>query len=122
MKLGFFDQHRSDFPFANGSAALAWSLLDGTSHHALAVEAAAKSTVLLKNAGGLLPLGRPPTQQAQSLMKKPSIAVVGPFARCNGGLCYAHDYAGTPSLTNDFMYSITQRTQKEGGYPAVTYA
>jgi hypothetical protein len=102
-------------------------LLDGASHRALAAEAAAKSTVLLKN-GGLLPLNSGHggadvvTEQTQAaIKKKPKIAVVGPFARCTGGLCYAHDYHGTPSFTNDFVDSITQRAQKEG-YPAVTYA
>jgi beta-glucosidase len=91
-------------------------LLDGTIHRALAAEAAAKCTVLLKNTGGMLPIG-----SNNKLKKSPQIAVVGPFARCTGGLCYAHDYFGTPSFTNDFALSITQRAAALG-YPAVTYA
>ena len=119
LKLGFFDQHASDFPFANDSEALRWDLLDGPRHRALAAEAAAKCTVLLKNANGLLPLGAPARAVIGS--PKPRIAVIGPFARCLDGLCYAHDYAGTPSFTHDFASSIAARARALG-YPPVTYA
>lgn len=85
MRLGFFDQHADDYPFNNASAALAWDLLDGPAHRALAAEAAAKSTVLLKNKGGFLPFGPSGIR---------SIAVIGPFARCDRGLCYAYNDVG----------------------------
>ena len=156
LKLGFYDQHTDDYPFASnftskmlpflfmhrqlhnvpllghaqtsfdrllvlvdGSVALGWGLLDGGSysgsnilsfrfrnlplilvllydmcsagvgsHRALAVEAAAKSTVLLKNTNKLLPLGAGAAvaslsgeAQERPRSGRPQIAVVGPFAR-----------------------------------------
>ena len=106
------------------------------------LQAAAKTTVLLKNKNGVLPLGTPraatelqgsttstglQNNTARVSMdldvraSKPSIAVIGPFARCDQGLCYAHDYAGTPSFTHDFVFSITKRA-KLLQYPPVQYA
>lgn len=55
MRLGFFDQHSSDYPFSNAS--IPWSLLDSEQHRQLSREAAAKSTVLLAN-DGILPLSQ----------------------------------------------------------------
>lgn len=120
LKLGFFDQHSPDYPYANESAALNWALLDGPTHRELAAETAAKATVLIKNRENLLPLGAANRVTAQAAAK-PHLAVVGPFARCAGGLCYAHDYAGTPSFTNDFASSISSMATKIG-WPAVSYA
>ncbi len=117
LKLGFFDQHSTDYPYANESSALDWDLLDGSTHRELAAEAAAKSTVMIKNLG-LLPLGKA-NRVTQAAQKR--LAVVGPFARCAGGLCYAHDYAGTPSFTNDFASSISSMAAQLG-WPAVSYA
>ena len=96
FRLGFYDAHAGDFPFANNT--LDYELLDGTEHRALAREAAAASTVLLKNEARALPLASPK-----------SIAVVGPFAACSStdpspthldakdGMCYLHSYNGNPS-------------------------
>lgn len=95
------------YPFRNET--LPWELLDGPEHRALAVEAVTKTTVLLKN-NNMLPL-KPPA----------SIAVVGPFARCADGLCYAHDYAGTPSFTTDFVDGLTTAGLAHG-VKSVTYA
>ena len=53
FRLGFYDAHAGDFPFAN--ATLDYSLLNGPAHRTLAREAAAKSTVLLKNKNKALP-------------------------------------------------------------------
>ena len=119
LKLGFFDQHSADYPYANESAALDWGLLDGSAHRELAAEAAAKSTVMIKN-NNILPLGAANRVTTQ-VVAKPRLAVVGPFARCDGGLCYAHDYAGTPSFTNDFASSISSMAAQLG-WPPVSYA
>eukprot|EP00662_Eupelagonemidae_sp_cell21_P026884 gene26884-34436_t len=98
LRLGFFDQHAADYPFANDT--IPWSLLDSDGHRALAREAAAKSTVLLKNTG-VLPVDP---------SKVSSVAVIGPFAQCDTGVapqrpvpasshagCYLHSYNGNPS-------------------------
>lgn len=120
LRLGFYDIDQPTYPFANASAQLAWSLLDGTAHRALAREAATKTTVLLKNANHTLPLPGPGSRRGGR--DGPRLAVIGPFARCGpAGLCYAHDYAGTPSFTNDFAHSITARAAQRG-LPPVRYA
>ena len=72
FRLGFYDAHATDFPFANST--LDYSMLNGPEHRTLAREAAAKSTVLLKNKDKALPF--PATGGPRS------IAVVGPFAAC----------------------------------------
>ena len=69
FRLGFFDVQSPSFPFGNDT--LDWSLLDSQKHRDLAAEAAAKSTVLLKNKAKALPL-----------QNSGSIAVVGPWANC----------------------------------------
>lgn len=73
FRLGFYDAHAADFPFANST--LDYSLLNGPEHRTLAREASAKSTVLLKNKDNVLPF--PATGGPKS------IAVVGPFAACS---------------------------------------
>lgn len=72
FRLGFYDAHATDFPFANST--LDYSLLNSPAHRTLAREAAAKSTVLLKNENNALPF---PTTGGPK-----TIAVVGPFAAC----------------------------------------
>ena len=125
-RLGFYDEHAGDFPFANST--LDWSLVDSPKHRALSREAAAKSTVLLKNTATLpFPASGGPK----------SIAVVGPFAACmstetapsnlgcagRGGCdaqCYLHSYNGFPSNTTSFFGGIAAAGAKAGA--TVTYA
>eukprot|EP01062_Namystynia_karyoxenos_P005902 TRINITY_DN12045_c0_g2_i1.p1 TRINITY_DN12045_c0_g2~~TRINITY_DN12045_c0_g2_i1.p1 ORF type:complete len:1023 (+),score=199.81 TRINITY_DN12045_c0_g2_i1:121-3069(+) len=99
MRLGFFDTDAPDYPWPPATVR-GWQV-DSAAHRALAREAAAKSIVLLRNEGGLLPLN------AKSLR---SVAVIGPFARCGPGVegprhasdregeCYLHSYNGEPSV------------------------
>lgn len=127
FRLGFYDEHAGDFPFANST--IDWSLINSAKHRALSREAAAKSTVLLKNTAKALPFpssGGPKT-----------IAVVGPFAACmstatapsnlgckgRGGCeaqCYLHSYNGFPSNTTTIFGGIAAAGTKTGA--TVTYA
>jgi len=78
--LGMFDP-----PERNPWSSIPISVIDSTEHQALALEAARKSMVLLKNEGGVLPLDR-------GLDK---IAVIGPNANDVGVLL--GNYNGIPS-------------------------
>ena len=80
FKLGMFDPAER-----NPWSSIPISVIDSTEHQALALEAARKSMVLLKNEGGILPLDR-------SLSK---IAVIGPNANDVGVLL--GNYNGIPS-------------------------
>jgi len=80
FRLGMFDP-AAQVPWSS----IPISTVDSTKHQALALEAARKSMVLLKNEGGLLPLDR-------SLKK---IAVIGPKANDVGVLL--GNYNGIPS-------------------------
>ena len=119
FRLGFFDEwDASAFPFKNDTGSVAWSALDSPAHRAMAREAAAKSTVLIKNnkkkkqdqessrgaGAGFLPLDA-------STVK--SIAVIGPFAACvatspkeKNGTCYLHSYNGNPSSISSIVDGI----------------
>eukprot|EP01065_Artemidia_motanka_P042620 TRINITY_DN5750_c0_g1_i1.p1 TRINITY_DN5750_c0_g1~~TRINITY_DN5750_c0_g1_i1.p1 ORF type:complete len:780 (+),score=184.39 TRINITY_DN5750_c0_g1_i1:74-2413(+) len=111
MRLGFFDSDATDYPWP--ASAIPASALDGPAHRALAREAAAKSVVLLKNENSFLPL----KAGAQS------VAVIGPFARCEPGTqgtrsvkerqgeCYLHSYNGEPTS----IVSIFDGIQAAGG-------
>ena len=113
MKLGFFDYQAPDFPFANAS--IPWEYLDGPAHRQLAREAAAKSTVLLKN-DGILPL------RADSGRPYPRVAVVGPFAECESydgrnpnGTCYLHSYNSIPSAITTIRDGVEMVLSSAGG-------
>ncbi|XP_067167499.1 uncharacterized protein [Apteryx mantelli] len=82
LRLGEFDP-----PAMNPYSALDLSAVQSPAHRALALEAAVKSFVLLKNAGDTLPL------RAQDLRGR-RIAVVGPFAD-NPKVLFG-DYAPVP--------------------------
>ena len=69
FRVGMFDTETPANPFKGPYDE---SQLDGAAHRALAREAAAKSTVLLENRGGALPLAGLP----------PRVAIIGPFADC----------------------------------------
>ena len=124
MRLGFFDMHANDYPFSNAS--LPWSMLDGPEHRALAREAAAKSTVLLRNVKGTLPLSTTTTTITSSSSSSGNsnnvaIAVVGPFARClstdprtQNGTCYLHSYNGFPSSITDIYTGILNASTAGG--------
>lgn len=105
MRLGSFDNYSPDFPFRNDS--IDQSLLDSPKHRALAREAAAKSTVLLKNINSCLPL---PTQGNNAPQ---NLAVIGPFANCEKGNCYLHSYNGNPSRVTSILDGI--RDAAKGG-------
>eukprot|EP00051_Salpingoeca_urceolata_P014504 m.184768 g.184768 ORF g.184768 m.184768 type:complete len:823 (-) comp18105_c0_seq3:34-2502(-) len=103
FRLGFFDQHASDFPFSNAS--IDWALLDGPAHRALAREAATKSIVLLKNNQGVLPLFMAAEKAAaRRSLVGPTVLVVGPFANCTD--CLWHSYNGIPSATTTVLQGI----------------
>ena len=121
FRLGFYDAHAADYPFGNST--LDYSLLNGPAHRTLAREAAAKSTVLLKNKDQALPL--PATGGPKS------IAVVGPFAACmssdpepadlsckgRGGCesqCYLHSYNGFPTNTTSIFGGIAASAKTAG--------
>jgi beta-glucosidase len=71
FRLGMFDpSERLPFAAARADAPPAVTVIDGPEHRALALDAARKSLVLLKNAGGVLPLRR----------DLGTIAVIGPNA------------------------------------------
>jgi beta-glucosidase len=71
FRLGMFDPpNRLPFPAAQASAPPAAQVIDAPSHRALALEAARKSLVLLKNEGHVLPLPK----------GLGTIAVIGPNA------------------------------------------
>ena len=71
FRLGMFDPpERLPFAAARADAPPAVTVIDGLAHRALALDAARKSLVLLKNAGGVLPLRR----------DLGTIAVIGPNA------------------------------------------
>jgi len=106
MRLGFFDTLADDYPFP--PSLFPRELVESTAHQSLAVESAAKSVVLLRNAGGALPLSR-----------TGSIAVVGPFAECGPGSqgkgtdrtgnCYLHSYNGQPTNLTTVLDGVRLR-------------
>jgi beta-glucosidase len=124
MRLGFYDSYKDDYPFKSLQSNESWELLDSPAHRAVAREVAAKSTVLLKNNGSILPLLHPK-----------SIAVVGPFAACSGpkngeapaanntdpryltsaeGACYLHSYNGNPSNITSIYGGIAEAGEAVG--------
>jgi hypothetical protein len=124
MRLGFYDSYKDDFPFKTLLGNESWGLLDSAAHRAVAREVAAKSTVLLKNTGSILPLLSPK-----------SIAVIGPFAACSGtkngeapaanntdpryltsaqGMCYLHSYNGNPSNITSIYGGIAEAGEAVG--------
>lgn len=80
FRLGMFDP-----PGQVAYARIPYSVVDNQQHHQLAVEAARKSIVLLRNEGNLLPLKKYPK----------TIAVIGPNA--DEWLMLLGNYNGTPS-------------------------
>ena len=132
FRLGFYDTHSERFPYRDLLLDnTTWAQLDSVAHRAVAREVAAKSTVLLKNQNGMLPLS---TTGATK-----SIAVVGPFAACwpgresagweantdkrylsaAAGACYLHSYAGSPSNITSIYGGIASAGEAVGA--TVTY-
>ena len=133
MRLGLFagaEYAAGTFPWIVGNvstvpgATIPMSMLDSDAHRTLARESAAKSTVLLKNAGGTLPF---------TALKGQNVAVIGPFAHCGANAteaktplkcsgrgcnnCYLHSYNGIPSKITSVWDAI-----KGAVGPSATYA
>jgi len=86
FRLGVFDPvELQPFPAARADAPPAITVIDAPAHRALALEAARKSLVLLKNDGGLLPLPK----------DLGTIAVIGPNA--DDGDLLLGNYNGLPT-------------------------
>ena len=132
FRLGFYDTHSESFPYRDLLLDnTTWAQLDSAAHRAVAREVAAKSTVLLKNQNGTLPLSAAGAPR--------SIAVVGPFAACwpgresggweagtdkrylsaAAGACYLHSYAGSPSNITSIYGGIASAGEAVGA--TVTY-
>lgn len=98
MRLGMFDP-----PEMVRYSSIPYAVNDCEEHHALALQAARESIVLLKNKGGLLPLS-PDTQ---------TIAVIGPNAASDSLL--VANYFGIPSRTvtplEGIRAAVSQRTR-----------
>jgi len=99
LRLGLFEQ-----PFVDEEAAVA--ITNCAEHKALALEAAHKSMVLLKNEGGLLPLDPSGLQ---------SLAVIGP----NAAAIRVGGYSGDPGCCVSVLDGIRQ---KLGDAVSVLYA
>lgn len=69
FRVGMFDTSNPNNPYR---VPVNESTLDSSQHRALAREAAGKSTVLLENRGGFLPLASLPSK----------VAIIGPFSHC----------------------------------------
>lgn len=91
FELGMFDPTER-VPYAN----IPYEVVDSSAHQALALEAARASLVLLKNAGGLLPLRR----------DLGCVAVIGPNADDREVL--VGNYAGVPSRPVTVLEGIRQ--------------
>jgi beta-glucosidase len=92
FKLGLFDP-----PAASRWSGLSVDIVDGPAHRSLARQAAAESIVLLKNAGGILPLRSDPE----------SLLVVGPTAANPSALL--GNYYGVSSRLVTLMEGIVER-------------
>ena len=92
--------------------------LDGAAHRGLAREAVQASTVLLENAGGVLPL-------APSALAGARVAVIGPFAHCaarenNGGgdsnaplsCSYGHTYEGVSGAVSTLLTAAQEEAAR----------
>lgn len=95
IRLGLFDRDET-LPYAGITA----KDYDTPAHHAVSLDMARASMVLLKNAGGLLPLKAPPTR----------IAVIGPNADSLDAL--VGNYNGTPSAPVTVLGGLRARFPK----------
>ena len=102
FRLGEFDSANPANPFRGP-----WdeSLLDSPQHRALAREAVTKSSALLKNAGGFLPLASAPKQ----------IAVIGPWGACTDASgsygcnsCMSGNYAAKTSKVSGVLDALVE--------------
>lgn len=104
FRVGEFDTHNPANPYARE-----WdeSVIDGPEHRALAREAVTKTSALLKNSGGFLPLS---TSSAPK-----QVAVVGPWAACDDtsgsygcNMCYLGNYATSTSVVSNVLDALKE--------------
>ncbi len=96
FKLGMFDPLENN-PYAQ----ISYHVVDSDKHRELAVEAAQKSFVLLKNENNLLPLGK----------DKKKIAVIGPHILDEE--IYLGNYHGMPSSTSNLLEGIKSKVGED---------
>ena len=96
VKLGLLDQPEN----IAHAAAFSTNIVDSPAHRALARQAAVESIVLLKNAGGILPLCRDPA----------SLLVVGPTAANIGALL--GNYSGVSANVVTLLEGIAERVDE----------
>jgi len=111
FRVGEFDYFNPAMPFRDYDT----GMIDGAAHRALAREAAAKTLVLLRNEGGVLPLNpaKPPL----------SIAVIGPWGNatdrlgnynhCNQGM--EGNYASTTSYVSTIIQAMVDEFPASAG-------
>ena len=106
FSLGEFDETAANYQKQRVSA----SVVKSAAHRQIARKAAAQATVLVKNAGGLLPLSRSATQKLALIGPWMRPALQPPKTNKNGqssrSLSYVHAYANENGDEVDFVSGI----------------